>query len=289
MVRSLASAVDGLCYPAAMLSRPDADDVEPSVRFVIWGAVTLLAAYQLGVLLGFLAFPNARFVLLAGPLFLLAPLWLGLSRAARPAALRVRSAPPAAVASAAAATIGLLPAVFVAGSLAPEPDAVEKLLRELLHVGSGPELLVVVAGVSIAPALSEEIFFRGFLQRGLERRFGRWPGILATAAVFGILHGVTRAPLIAALGVLFGWMASRSGSVWPSVAAHALTNGIAIAVVNGPEAALEAAPESAAWTVVAAGGIAAAGLLAVFARSVRPDGSDPSPSAGAPPPDRPVG
>jgi membrane protease YdiL (CAAX protease family) len=262
----------------------------PSLRFVVWTAVALLVAYHAAALWAYLTLPSPRVGLfLAGPLFLLAPLLVVFRGETRRSELRLRPVPLAACLAAAAATIAFLPAAVTAAfRLVPPSDELEALLAEVLRADSGRDLALVLLGAAVAPALAEEIFFRGFLQRGLERRIGTWPGILVTATVFGILHGATRAPSIAALGVLFGWIASRSGSVWPSVVAHALTNGIAIvtfhvAAKDGIES--EGMPP---WTAVLAGLVAGGGFLAAFARSLRLSArSDPSPSGAAPGESRP--
>lgn len=274
-----------------MSSSPDARPDEPSLRFVLWTAVALLVAYHGALVVAFALLPSPRIGLfLAGPLLLLVPLLAGVPSGMRRPALRLRAVPLPSVLSAAAATVALLPAFFVAGSLfLPEPDALQELLAEILRVGSGREAVLVLGGACLAPAFSEEIFFRGFVQRGLERRLGRWGGILVTAAVFGILHGAARAPVIGVLGLLFGWMASRTGSVAPSIVAHAATNGIAVGIVNVPGLdSWEPATAAEAVTILAAGAVAGTWLLVVFARSLTSgEGSDPTPSGEAPPRSRP--
>jgi len=42
-------------------------------------------------------------------------------------------------------------------------------------------------------AIPEELFFRGWLQNLLERRFGRWPALLLTSVIFGLSHFNKRA------------------------------------------------------------------------------------------------
>lgn len=66
------------------------------------------------------------------------------------------------------------------------------------------EIAVRLAAV-IAPA--EELFWRGFLQRSLARRFGRWRGAAVAAAAYGGVHLVSRNLTLAAA-------ASTAGAVW---------------------------------------------------------------------------
>lgn len=87
------------------------------------------------------------------------------------------------------------------------------------------ELALVLAGVSIAAPLGEELFFRGFMQRGVEVHRGGPRAIVVTAFVFSAFHldpvGLTAR---FELGVLFGLLAWRAGSIWPAIAAHAANN-----------------------------------------------------------------
>jgi len=89
-------------------------------------------------------------------------------------------------------------------------------------------LLVVV----IAP-LCEEMFFRGFLLHGLWSRFGFWPAVVVSGFLFSLIHftGPDTLGLIVpfmAIGILFAWLAGRTGSLWNSIAVHFLFNSISI-------------------------------------------------------------
>jgi membrane protease YdiL (CAAX protease family) len=265
----------------------------PSLRFVILTSAALLVAYHLGALFAFGTLDDPRVALfLAGPVFLLVPLVAALGGADRPsrrAALRLGPVPLRANLLGTAAMIAWLPAILaVTAHLVPVSDSLEEFFADLLRIESGADLGIVVAGAAIAPAVSEEIFFRGFLQRGLEGHLGRWRGILLTAAVFGVVHGPSRAPAVTLFGVLLGWMASRSGSVWPSVTAHAAINVVAVAMINA--APNESLPETShpPWAIVAAGAVAGGAFLFAFARSIGAsvnlsDRSGPTPPPVAPP------
>lgn len=83
-------------------------------------------------------------------------------------------------------------------------------------------------------AVPEELFFRGWLQNLLERRIGRYPALLLTAALFGLAHFNKRAVhfnwryvLMAAIaGVFYGraWRSQRR--VGASVVTHATVDSI---------------------------------------------------------------
>ncbi len=95
-----------------------------------------------------------------------------------------------------------------------------------LIAGLSPGTLVLMLAVAgLAAPLAEELFFRGYLQTRLCRRWGTWPGILVTAALFGLLHwDWLHTPSAFLLGLFLGWLARRSGSIRPSIAAHAMNN-----------------------------------------------------------------
>jgi uncharacterized protein len=90
---------------------------------------------------------------------------------------------------------------------------------------AGPERVLLVAGLGLAAPLGEEFLFRGILQPGLMSRLPPARAIVVTALVFSAFHfdPVGLVPRFE-LGVLFGLLAWRSGSVWPGIAAHAANN-----------------------------------------------------------------
>ena len=87
------------------------------------------------------------------------------------------------------------------------------------------ELALIIAGVSVAAPLCEEYFFRGVLQRGLTEWLGLWRGVFLTSLIFSAIH-LDPVGFMARLelGVLFGLLALRTGSLWPGIFAHAANN-----------------------------------------------------------------
>lgn len=85
--------------------------------------------------------------------------------------------------------------------------------------------------VGVAPLL-EELVFRGFLFGAVAARYGAGVSIVSTGFLFGVFHmtdpGVV--PPLAVLGVLFGILRHRAGSVWPCVLAHMTNNAVALLV-----------------------------------------------------------
>ncbi len=83
----------------------------------------------------------------------------------------------------------------------------------------------LVLALAAAAPLGEEILCRGTVLGGFTRPLGRPGAVLASAAIFGLLHGDPTQGICAAIfGVYAGSLALRFGSVWPAVAAHAGVN-----------------------------------------------------------------
>jgi uncharacterized protein len=97
----------------------------------------------------------------------------------------------------------------------------------------------VAAGVLIVVAapFSEEVFFRGFIFGGLRHRFSFPVAGLISAAIFGLFHytgpgslGVV--PQLAFLGFALSWVYEETGSVYPTIAIHAVNNALAFALLT---------------------------------------------------------
>ena len=90
----------------------------------------------------------------------------------------------------------------------------------------GP-LSVLTMACLLVPA-AEEILFRGHLQEVLKRFVPTGVAVALTAGVFGLFHGLEYALPIGLLGVLFGVLKERSGSLMVPIFAHILHNSITI-------------------------------------------------------------
>jgi membrane protease YdiL (CAAX protease family) len=105
----------------------------------------------------------------------------------------------------------------------PPPDAVRDLFKQLVGADA-PVALTVIFLVVIAP-VTEEFFFRGVLQKGLARRYGRTKSIVWSGILFGLVHLLPWQVVPAALlGMLFAWWTDRTGSLWPALVGHAANN-----------------------------------------------------------------
>ena len=180
--------------------------------------------------------------------------------------------------------LGVLAAVLIGSSawavaggvlirLLPPPESLVKALEKLLLLDGKPaSLWVVWLAIGATPALCEEVFFRGLVLSGL-RRLGMWPAILTCALLFGVAHSsIYRLMPTMFIGLLLSWLVWRTGSIWTSIIAHTLNNGIAATLVYRKEVAdLIGAGSDAflSWPLtLAATAVLAMGLLLL--RSVKP-------------------
>ena len=95
----------------------------------------------------------------------------------------------------------------------------------------GPAVLLTFQALAFITPISEELFFRGFIFRGLLPKMGPWGAIAASALVFSGFHlslGVLVPIFIT--GFLLAWLYWRTGSLWAAIGAHAGQNALALGV-----------------------------------------------------------
>ena len=128
-------------------------------------------------------------------------------------------------------TIGLSIPLIVAGmifiNLCSEflglPDMMQDTFRAMSRNVFG------IIAIAIMAPLVEELLFRGAIQ-GYLLRTGMKPStaILIASAVFGIIHfNPAQIPFAFAIGLIFGWLYYRTGSVVPGMIGHFINNSIA--------------------------------------------------------------
>lgn len=89
-------------------------------------------------------------------------------------------------------------------------------------------VLTAITVVVIAP-LTEELFMRGMLFGWLRGRYGVRVGLLVSAVIFGAAHfNLLLLPGLICSGLIFGILYERTGSLAPSMVAHATHNLISI-------------------------------------------------------------
>lgn len=139
-----------------------------------------------------------------------------------------------------AGLVALVPVVHWLGTVSdalPWPEAVRNfeavqmdLIEQVLKQDLG--LVFTLLTMAVTPAICEEAFFRGYIQRQAERAFsGPMAAVLFSGVVFGLYHlRLTQALPLSVLGVYLAYLTWRSRSLWPAVLVHFANNGLAVVV-----------------------------------------------------------
>ncbi|MEM1042306.1 MAG: CPBP family intramembrane glutamic endopeptidase [Bacteroidota bacterium] len=153
--------------------------------------------------------------------------------------LRVRRSDGVHLGLSALGLLALLPLVAWLGALnadlpLPESwrawDAQQVALIERV-LGAEMNVLVTLLLVAVTPAVCEEVMFRGYLQRQVERSFGVAASVVLVGVLFGAFHlRPTQLLPLATLGLYMGFAVWVTGSLWAGVLVHLLNNGLAVVV-----------------------------------------------------------
>jgi glutamate-5-semialdehyde dehydrogenase len=107
----------------------------------------------------------------------------------------------------------LPPSAFSQWDFAPSLDRIVGVAWQ------GPLLAVVIGPIT------EEIVFRGIVLRGLLGRWRPWPAIIASAALFALMHfNPAQTPVALGLGIVLGWVYVRTRSLGLCILGHAINN-----------------------------------------------------------------
>lgn len=139
------------------------------------------------------------------------------------------------------------------------------------------QLAMAFAAAVLAP-VAEEVAFRGYVLSALRTHLGPGAAIVGSSVLFAAMHlDPVRFPAVLFLGLFLGWLAFRSGSIWPAVAAHAVNNGLGSLVAARGTSDPGAAGALGGSLVLLVLGIAALSPLALAwmrATPIPPDASD---------------
>ena len=173
--------------------------------------------------------------------------WAGISSSAPPAGEQVR-----AIGIGVLATIPPLVVLAVIDRLPLSSlERVRQLAETAIRQMFPQPQLWQLALVAAAAGLGEELLFRGLVQAGLARllsgialwdiALGPWIALVVASLIFGLFHWLSRAyALLAALaGLYFGLVLMATGSLWPSIVAHALYDFVALWYLLRPNQMVE--------------------------------------------------
>jgi len=167
-----------------------------------------------------------------------------------------------AVAGVLATAVAVLVVSIAADILLGGPEDPVDVTDRLATDSSALQGVLVVLLVAVATPLAEELLFRGYVFRALVPWRGPVVAAVLSAGVFTLFHldwsPSAAFPSIALFGLLTCWLYLRTGSLYPSLAVHALLNSASMATAFD-----SAAATSAAVVVCVALTLALARLLAV--------------------------
>ena len=139
-----------------------------------------------------------------------------------------------------------LPAAFktMEASMRLAEDNAIKLMKGFLVMDGPTDLIAMLLLIAVLPAICEEFFFRGVLQRLFIQITRRpWVGIIITAVLFSAFHGQFFGffPRLL-LGILLGAIYWYSGSIWPAVLGHFINNAVQVILVYRNKAYIDQEP-----------------------------------------------
>jgi sodium transport system permease protein len=128
----------------------------------------------------------------------------------------------------------LADAIGIGGLGADQIEQAERSVSKMRE--ASPWLLLAV--FVVAPAVIEELCFRGYLFSSFRAVMSPVRTIGVTAILFGLFHVLTGSALLierfipsTLMGLLIGWVAYRTGSVFPGVVVHFVHNGLLMMVL----------------------------------------------------------
>jgi membrane protease YdiL (CAAX protease family) len=132
----------------------------------------------------------------------------------------------------------------------------ERIVGQLRGAGP-PDFLLAVVALGLAPALGEELLFRGLIQQSARHWLPTGAAVALGAALFGLLHlDLAQSSAAFLMGLYLGVAVERSGTLRVPMACHGVNNTLGVVL---PPAALGSLLE---WALPF--GLLAAGASAVI-------------------------
>ena len=144
-------------------------------------------------------------------------------------------------------------------------------------------LVLAILLMAVAPAISEEIMFRGFLLRSMGGVYGERKALFVVAALFCLMHrNIGSMPTTFANGLAIGYIAQLVGNCKAGMLMHFVHNSISIVwgfvvpgAMDAPSISLQNMPELTRAFIAFAVGLCMAILVVLALKRIRPQGSAP--------------
>lgn len=150
-------------------------------------------------------------------------LWVGLLLINRPwsGSYAIKTFPPSLTPGLVIGCFGLTIVLSAITALIPMSEPIRETFQSL---SDGNAAMYLVAITLIAP-IAEELFFRGWMLRGFLANYSAAKSIWLTAIIFALFHlNPWQAVVALPLGLLFGWLVLRTGSLAPGIIGHFVVN-----------------------------------------------------------------
>jgi sodium transport system permease protein len=146
-------------------------------------------------------------------------------------------------------------------------------------LGGADNIWMLLLVIAMLPAIFEELAFRGFILSGLRHLGHTRRAIIISSVLFGVTHAIFQQSIVATVvGVVIGYIAVQTGSIWPGMVFHLVHNSLTLATGHLTSEVVERRPllawltrpagegYSYSWIAVALGLLIAAVVLAWFRR-----------------------
>lgn len=124
-------------------------------------------------------------------------------------------------------TLGPLSDLLVRAMTSVFPDATFGALESIEKLTQSYGFWALFPFIALAPGFTEEIFFRGLVQRSLGNVGIK--AIVISALTFSFFHlDPHHVAGVLPLGLYLAWLAARTGSLWVTIVTHAANNAVAL-------------------------------------------------------------
>ena len=148
--------------------------------------------------------------------------------------LLLRRAPWRAIPAAAALAVALYPTVtalnLAVAKLYPLSEEMMNSLRGVEGMFRTVPLWQLLLVIAVAPAVCEELAFRGFVLSGFRQSGHKWRPIIYTSLFFALSHAILQQSIVACtMGIVIGYLAVQTNSIWPCMVFHMIHNSLGMA------------------------------------------------------------
>lgn len=160
--------------------------------------------------------------------------------------------------------VGLVSSLVVS-EFTDESESLKNLTEAFRVHGQSGFLLPIALLIGLAPAVCEEVLFRGFLQPRLTRLLWFWPGlgvVLASLAFAAFHVDPVHVVAVFPLGLWLGFLSYRSGSIFPAVIGHFVNNVLSVIAVMSEDTGALDVPAAIITVPIVAGGVLGLGAVA---------------------------